>query len=261
MASGLAIPGTIRACLFDVDGLLRQSPRLHAQAWKLMFDGFLRTRAQRTGEPFVPFDPVEDYEQYVDGRPRYDGVRTFLAARRIKVPEGRPNDPPGAETITALGDRKNQFFLGLIRSGGVKPYAGSVRFVRAVRKAGLLTAVVSTSANCLDVLVAAGIDDLFDERVDGVVAERHCLRGKPASDTYLFAARALGAEPAQAAVFDDTLAGLTAGRAGRFGFVVGIDRVDQADELRAHGADVVVGDLEELIEDRAPVRQAVIRSA
>jgi len=221
---------------------------VHAAAWKQMFDAFLRERAERTGERFVPFDPVADYDEYVDGKPRHDGVRSFLASRGIELPEGEPSDPPNATTIHGLGNRKNDLVLALIERQGVEPYEGSVRFVRAARDAGLRRAVVSSSANCRQVLEAAGIADLFEVRVDGIVAERERLEGKPAPDTFLAAARALDVEPAAAAVFEDALAGVAAGRAGGFGFVVGVDRVGQAEALREHGADVVVSDLAELLE-------------
>ena len=244
----LGLPDAIRACLFDLDGVLTQTAKVHAAAWKKMFDEFLRARAEQTGEPFVPFDPVHDYDKYVDGLPRYDGVRSFLASRGIELPEGEPSDPPGAETIMGLGNRKNEVVLRMIREQGVQPYEGSVRYVHAAREAGLRCAVVSSSANARDVLEAAGIADLFDERVDGVVLEREHLKGKPAPDTFLFAARALSVEAKQAAVFEDALAGVAAGRAGGFGFVVGVDRVGQADALREHGADVVVRDLAELLD-------------
>jgi beta-phosphoglucomutase family hydrolase len=244
----LGLPDPIHACLFDLDGVLTQTASVHAAAWKQMFDAFLRERAERTGEAFVPFDSVKDYDEYVDGKPRYDGVRSFLASRGIQLPEGDPNDPPSAETVAGLGNRKNEIVLSLIRTQGVKPYEGSVRYVRAVRDAGLRRAVVSSSANCKDVLVAAGIEDLFEVRIDGIVAEREHLKGKPAPDTFLAAADALGEEPAQAAVFEDALAGVEAGRAGHFGFVVGVDRSGQAEALHEHGADVVVSDLAELLD-------------
>jgi HAD superfamily hydrolase (TIGR01509 family) len=212
-----------------------------------MFDEFLRTRAERTGESIVPFDLVKDYDEYVDGKPRYDGVRSFLVARGIELPEGESSDPPSAESVHGLGNRKNELVLGLIERGGVEAYPGSVRYVQAVREAGLRRAVVSSSANTRQVLKAAGIAELFEEVVDGVVADREHLKGKPAPDTFLAAARKLGLEPAAAAVFEDALAGVAAGRAGRFGFVVGVDRAGQAKALREHGADVVVSDLAELL--------------
>jgi beta-phosphoglucomutase family hydrolase len=242
------LPAGVTACLFDLDGVLTQTAKVHAAAWKQMFDDYLQRRAARTGEAFVPFDADRDYDEYVDGKPRYDGVRSFLASRSIKLPEGSPEDPPSAETVHGLGNRKNEIVLELIREQGVQPYEGSVRYVKAAQAAGLRRAVVSSSSNCRDVLAAAGIEDLFEQIVDGVVAERKHLQGKPAPDTFLAGARALGAEPAQAAVFEDALAGVEAGRAGHFGFVVGVDRVGQAAALRDHGADVVVGDLAELLE-------------
>ncbi|MER7915525.1 MULTISPECIES: beta-phosphoglucomutase family hydrolase [unclassified Streptomyces] len=242
------LPAHVRACLFDLDGVLTRNAKVHAAAWKEMFDAWLRERARREGTEFVPFDAVRDYDEYVDGRPREDGVRTFLAARGVRLPEGSPEDPPDAETVRALGARKNELVLRRIREDGVEPYEGSVRFLHEVRAAGLACAVVSSSANARDVLAAAGIADLFDERVDGVVTRERGLRGKPAPDTYLEAARELSVEPGAAAVFEDALAGVEAGRAGEFGLVVGVDRVGQAEQLRAHGADVVVRDLAELLE-------------
>ncbi len=248
MGTGIGLPDSARACLFDLDGVLTQTAKVHAAAWKEMFDDFLRRRAQATGTTFVPFDAVADYDTYVDGKPRADGTRSFLQSRGIELPEGSPDDPPEADTVHGLGTRKNDIVLRMIHRDGVEAFPGSVRYVRAVRDAGLARAVVSSSANCRDVLVAAGIEDLFDARIDGVVAEREHLRGKPAPDTFLAGARALGVEPANAAVFEDALAGVEAGRAGHFGLVVGVDRADQADALRQHGADVVVDDLSELLE-------------
>ena len=235
------------ACLFDLDGVLTQTAKVHAAAWEQTFDDYLRRRASSSGEAFVPFDPVRDYDEYVDGKPRYDGVRSFLASRGIELPEGSADEKAGADTIHGLGNLKNEIVLKLIREHGVEPYEGSVRYVEAARAAGLRRAVVSSSTNCRDVLAAAGIQDLFEQIVDGVVAEREHLHGKPAPDTFLAGARALGVEPAHAAVFEDALAGVEAGRAGHFGYVVGVDRVGQADALRAHGADVVVRDLDELL--------------
>jgi beta-phosphoglucomutase family hydrolase len=244
----LGIPASAKACLFDLDGVLTQTAVVHAKAWKQMFDAYLEDRARRTGEPFVAFDAERDYDEYVDGRPREDGVRTFLASRGIVLPDGSRDDPPTAETVLGLGARKNTLVLGLIHDQGVQAYEGSVRYVQAVRAAGLRTAVVSSSTNCRDVLAAAGIADLFDERIDGVVAEERKLHGKPAPDTFLEGARAVGVAPAEAVVFEDALAGVEAGRAGGFGYVVGVDRVGQAAALSAHGADVVVTDLDQLLE-------------
>jgi beta-phosphoglucomutase family hydrolase len=247
-AQRLGLPSQIRACLFDLDGVLTQTARVHAAAWKEMFDAFLRDRAGRTGEKFVPFDPVADYDAYVDGKPRYDGVRSFLASRGIELPEGDQSDPPSAETVYGLGNRKNELVLAMLKRDGVQVYEGSVRYVRAVRDAGLHRAVVSASANCREVLQAAGIEDLFEVRIDGIVVEEKHLKGKPAPDTFLAAAEELGAKPAEAAVFEDALAGVEAGRAGHFGFVVGVDRTGQREALVQHGADIVVSDLAELLE-------------
>ena len=250
MAAGPAVarlPESIRACLFDMDGVLTETATVHAAAWKETFDDYLRRRADRAGEPFHPFDARADYDEYVDGRPREDGVRSFLSSRGIALPQGATSDPPDAETVEGLADRKNEVLLRRISEDGVQAYPGSVRFVHGVRAAGLRAAVVSSSANCREVLEAAGIADLFDARVDGVTIERDHLAGKPAPDMFLAAARELGVAPAAAAVFEDALAGVAAGRAGSFGYVVGVDRAGQADALRRHGADVVVKDLAELL--------------
>jgi HAD superfamily hydrolase (TIGR01509 family) len=214
-----------------------------------MFDEFLRGWAEKNGQDFVPFDARGDYDAYVDGKPRYDGVRDFLASRGIELPEGSSDDPPNAETVRGLGNRKNELVLGIMKRDGVEPYEGSVRYLHAVRDAGLRRAVVSSSANCRDVLIAAGIEDLLEVRVDGIVADEEGLTGKPAPDTYLAAAMKLGVEPSQAAVFEDALAGVESGRAGSFGCVVGVNRVGQADALKEHGATVVVDDLAELLDD------------
>jgi beta-phosphoglucomutase family hydrolase len=244
----LGLPDGTHAGLFDLDGVLTKTAVVHNAAWKEMFDAYLQERSRRTGEPFVPFDPGRDYDEYVDGKPRADGTRSFLASRGIELPEGSADDPPSAETIHGLGTRKNEIVLRRIREDGVEAYESSVRYVRAARDAGLRRAVVSSSANCRDVLIAAGIEDLFEARIDGVVAGREHLRGKPAPDTFLAAARALGLGPQAAAVFEDALAGVEAGRAGRFRFVVGVDRTGQADALKKHGADIVVADLAELLD-------------
>lgn len=243
----LGLPGHVRACLFDLDGVLTETAKVHAAAWKEMFDAFLKARADKDGEPFVAFDEKDDYDTYVDGKPRVDGTKSFLDSRHIDLPEGSPDDPPDAETVNGLGNAKNELVLRKIKEDGVEAYTGSVRYVHAVRAAGLHRAVVSSSANCADVLEAAGIAGLFEARIDGMTVEEDHLDGKPAPDTYLAAARALGVGPGEAAVFEDALSGVDAGRAGGFGFVVGVDRVGQADALRSHGADVVVGDLAELL--------------
>jgi beta-phosphoglucomutase family hydrolase len=244
----LGLPDQIRACLFDLDGVLTSTAKVHAAAWKEMFDAFLGRWSQRTGRPFAQFDVVADYDAYVDGKPRNDGTRDFLASRGIELPEGSADDPPGAETIIGLGDLKNDIVQRRIRTDGVQAYPGSVEYLRRAAEAGLRRVVVSSSTNCHDVLVAAGIDDLIEARVDGVTAAQHHLRGKPAPDTFLAGARLAGVEPDQAAVFEDALAGVEAGRAGHFGLVVGVDRAGQAEALKAHGADIVVNDLAELVD-------------
>ncbi|MDT3727758.1 beta-phosphoglucomutase family hydrolase [Streptomyces sp. DSM 41972] len=238
----LGLPEDIDACLFDLDGVVTRTAVVHAAAWKEMFDAFLR---ERDGEGFAPFTAA-DYDAYVDGRPRADGVRTFLASRGVELPEGGLDDPPAAATVHGLGNRKNELLLARIRTDGVEPYDSTLTYLHTVRARGLRTAVVSSSANCRDVLRSVDAEDLFDVRIDGVVAAERGLPGKPAPDTFLAAARELGVEPARAAVFEDALAGMDAGRAGRFGYVVGVDRVGQADALYAHGADTVVTDLSEL---------------
>jgi beta-phosphoglucomutase family hydrolase len=243
----LGLPDAICGCLFDLDGVLTQTATVHAAAWQEMFDDFLRRRAQAAGESFVPFDPVRDYDEYVDGRPRDEGTESFLASRGIQLPAGSADDPPGRPTVHGLGSAKNEILRRKLRTDGVRSYPGSVRYVQAAREAGLRRAVVSSSANTADVLAAAGIADLFEARIDGVVAAHEHLRGKPSPDTYLAGARALGLAPSAAAVFEDALAGVAAGRAGQFGYVVGVDRAGQAGALREHGADVVVADLAELL--------------
>ena len=243
----LGLPSETKACLFDLDGVLTQTAKVHAAAWKQAFDDFLREQAEHGGGQFIPFDSTDDYDAYVDGKPRADGVRSFLKSRQIELPDGTEDDATDAQTVAGLGNRKNEIVQRLIQTDGVDAYEGSVRYVRAVREAGLDRAVVSSSKNCRDVLIAAGIEDLFQARIDGVVAAREHLAGKPAPDGFLAGARALGVSPTQAAVFEDALAGVEAGRAGGFALVVGVDRSGQADALREHGADIVVSDLAELL--------------
>jgi beta-phosphoglucomutase family hydrolase len=243
----LGLPDGISGTLFDMDGVITQTAVVHDAAWKEAFDGFLRKRADQTGEPFVPFDPVHDYDDYVDGKPRLDGTRSFLESRGITVPEGTPDDAPGTPTLYGISNLKQELVLAKLESDGVEVYDGSVRYLNAARAAGLKTAIVSSSANTQQVLHAAGLQDAFDVRIDAQAAATQHLRGKPAPDTYLAAARALGISADHAAVFEDALAGVEAGRAGSFGYVVGVDRVGQADALRSHGADVVVSDLGELL--------------
>jgi beta-phosphoglucomutase family hydrolase len=243
----LGLPPEVIACLFDLDGVLTRTAVVHARAWKETFDAFLEARARQSGEEFVPFES-SDYDRYVDGRPRLDGTRNFLRSRGIELPEGDPSDRPDAPTIHGVSNAKNQRVLELLAEGKIETYDGSIEYVRRARQHGLRTAVVSSSANTAQVLEAAGIADLFDARIDGVVAMERGLEGKPAPDTFLAGAEALGAAPDQAAVFEDALAGVEAGRAGKFAVVVGVDRVGQAEALKAHGADVVVKDLSELLE-------------
>jgi beta-phosphoglucomutase family hydrolase len=243
----LGLPDNVTVCLFDLDGVLTDTARVHNAAWTETFDDFLRQRAEETGEPFVPFDPEADYQAHVDGKKREDGVRDFLASRGIRLPEGTREDPPGAPTVHGVGNRKNELLLAVIERDGVDVYEGSRRYLEAAKAAGLRRAVVSSSANTQQVLQVTGLADLVDHRVDGVTARERHLAGKPAPDTFLAAAADLGAEPAHAAVFEDALAGVQAGRAGRFGCVIGVDRVGQADGLREQGADIVVQDLEELL--------------
>ncbi|GFG68364.1 hypothetical protein AWC24_08795 [Mycolicibacter senuensis] len=247
----LGLPETVRACLFDLDGVLTDTASVHTKAWKAMFDGYLSVRAERTGGPFVPFDPVDDYRRFVDGRKRDDGVRTFLASRDIVLPDGGDDDPPDAETVHGLGNRKNAAFLTALQADGVDVFEGSRRYLAAVTAAGMATAVVSASANAGEVLAITGLEKFIAVRVDGVTLRTEHIAGKPAPDSFLRAAQLLDVAPAAAAVFEDALSGVAAGRAGDFGFVVGVDRVGQAEDLLRHGADVVVTDLEELLGEQA----------
>lgn len=240
------MPDQIRACLFDLDGVLTPTAEVHKAAWAETFDQFLRAHAERTGSPFVPFDPGDDYHTYVDGRARADGVREFLRSRDLELPEGDHDDPDTVDTVHGLGNRKNTLLLARLRDRGVRPFPGSLAYLRATAEAGLRRAVVSASANCREVVAAAGLAELLEVRVDGVTARREGLRGKPEPDTFLAAADHLGVKPEQAAVFEDAIAGVAAGRAGGFGYVVGVDRVGQADPLKRAGADRVVRDLAEL---------------
>lgn len=237
----MRVPDGITALLFDLDGVLTKTAAVHRAAWREMFDAFLGSRDPDA----APFSDA-DYAAYVDGRLRQDGVRTFLAARGITLPEGSADDPPEAETVRGLGNRKDALLHEVLRRDGVERYEGSVRYLEAVRAAGYPTAVVSASRNCRAVLEAAGMTGLFDVRVDGVVAAERGLAGKPAPDMFLAAAAELGVEPAAGAVFEDAVAGVEAGRAGGFGWVVGVDRAGRRQAL-ARRADVVVGDLAELL--------------
>jgi beta-phosphoglucomutase family hydrolase len=241
----LGLPDPIGACLFDLDGVLTRTATVHFAAWKRTFDEFLRTR-----DPQAPEFGQLDYNRYVDGKPRADGVRDFLASRGITLPEGTPGDAQAA-TVQGIATRKNELVLRELDEHGVEVYPGSLAYLRAVKAAGLATAVVTASANGAQVVAAGGFADLIDMRVDGVVASQEGLRGKPEPDTFLAAARRLGVSPGDAVVFEDALSGVAAGRAGGFGFVVGVDRVGQAEALKAHRADAVVQDLAELLEERS----------
>lgn len=239
-------PEQYDAVLFDLDGVLTATAKVHAACWKRMFDEFLQRRAERSGRSFEPFHIDSDYHQYVDGKRRADGVRSFLQARGIELPEGDPDDPPDRETVCGLGNRKNALIAEVIESEGVEVYEGSIRFVHRLQDEGIQTAVVSSSANCLTVLRAAKIEHLFKVRIDGVVANERGLPGKPAPDTFLAAAKDLGVDPKRAVVVEDAISGVQAGRAGEFGLVIGVDRGGNRDALLANGADIVVDDLSEL---------------
>lgn len=243
----LGLPDGVTACLFDLDGVLTDTAAVHNRAWKQTFDDVLQGWAQAAGQTFVPFDPRADYDEYVDGKRREDGVRSFLASRGVVLAEGDPGDRPGSDTVHGVGNRKNELLLAVIERDGVTVYEGSRRYLQAARDAGLRRAVVSSSANTEQVLDVTGLAEYVEVRVDGVTARELALPGKPAPDTFLHAAALLGVQPAAAAVFEDALAGAQAGRAGRFGYVIGVDRVGQAVQLRARGADVVVQDLAELL--------------
>lgn len=246
----LGLPDQVRACLFDLDGVLTDTASVHARAWKTMFDDYLAERARRTGTQFVPFDSRADYQKYVDGRRRGDGVRCFLESRGITVPDGDPDDPPDRETVNGLANRKNIAFQDLLHRDGVEVFGGSRRYLEAVHDAGLAAAVVSSSANTAQVLELTGLDRYLPVRVDGLTMRQQNIPGKPAPDSFLRAAQLLGVSPDQAAVFEDALSGVQAGHRGGFGCVVGVDRVGQAAELRRDGADVVVDDLADLLEER-----------
>ena len=233
----------LHAALFDLDGVITQTARVHAAAWKRLFDEFLEARAAHEGTTFEPFDRVADYQLYVDGKPRYDGVQSFLAARGIELPFGSPDESPGTATVCALGNRKDALFTHHLEQHGVETYPASVDLVRRLKASGLRTAVVSASRNCQAVLRAAGVEDLFDTRVDGVVADELQLPGKPAPDTFVYAARQLGVTPAQAVLFEDAIAGVEAGSRGGFGCVVGVNRGGDPARFFDHGADLVVADL------------------
>ena len=236
------------AVLLDLDGVITDTANMHAACWKLMFDAYLQKRAAARGELFRPFYLATDYRLYVDGKPRFDGVRDFLTSRGIQLPEGSPDDSSQAETVGGLGNRKNDLINKVIEEVGVEPYEGSVKFIHQLRHQGFKIAVVTSSQNCEAVLKAADLEALFELRVDGAMVEAQHLAGKPAPDTFLIAAKLLGVEPARAVVVEDALSGVEAGLAGKFGLVVGVARRGNAEELRRHGAHLVVNDLGELVD-------------
>ena len=236
------------AVLFDLDGVITDTAKLHAASWKQMFDAYLQKRAAERGEAFRPFDIDTDYRLYVDGKPRFDGVRDFLTSRGIQLPEGTPDDPPQAETVGGLGNRKNVLVNKIIAEEGVEPYEGSVRLIRQLRHKGLKIAVVTSSQNCEAVLKAAKLDGNFDVQIDGNEIEAKQLAGKPAPDTFLMAAKLLGVEPQRAVVIEDAISGVQAGANGKFGLVIGVARKANAEELRHEGAHLVVMDLGELVD-------------
>jgi beta-phosphoglucomutase family hydrolase len=241
------------AFLFDLDGVVTRTAKVHAAAWKRLFDDYLEHHARAKGVAFIPFDPIEDYQKYVDGRPREEGVRMFLAARGVTLPPGSPDDQPDAETLNALGARKNRYFICALAEHGVEVFDGATSFIQDARRRGVRTAVVSSSQNCAAIIETAGLTQLFDVRVDGIDRRRFSLLGKPAPDMYFEAAKRLNTRPARAIVFEDALVGVEAGRAGGFGLVVGIGRGAHAADLLGHGADIVVADLRELtLENQAP---------
>jgi beta-phosphoglucomutase family hydrolase len=235
------------AVLFDMDGVITDTVSIHATCWKTMFDEFLQKWARRNAEPFRAFDVVTDYKRHVDGKPRYHGVRDFLKSRGITLPEGTPEDPATAETVCGLGNRKNELVNELLASTGVEAYAGTVAFLKYLRRMSIKTAVVTSSQNCQAVLRTAKVDDLFDARVDGDVLVEQGLAGKPAPDSFLKAAEMLGVVPERIAVIEDAISGVRAGADGGFGIVIGVARKGNAEELKAHGAQLVVNDLAELL--------------
>ena len=251
--SGGKVPNPISrdkfdAVLFDLDGVLTATAKVHAICWKKMFDEYLLNRASRSGETFQPFEIATDYRLYVDGKPRFDGVRDFLRSRGIELPEGTPADSPQIETVCGLGNHKNEMINAVIESNGVEVYEGSIALVRRIRKEGIEVAVVTSSQNCDAVLKAAGIGSLFNVKVDGNVIHNENLSGKPAPDAFLAAAKKLGVDPKRSVVVEDAISGVQAGRNGGFGLVIGVARKGDAEELMEHGADIVVKDLGELLD-------------
>jgi len=240
-------PEKFEAVLFDLDGVITDSAKIHAACWKFTFDTFLKRYASESGEEFEPFDIETDYFHYVDGKPRYEGVRHFLASRNLELPEGTPDSPAYEQSICGIGNRKNELVNIAIQSNGVDFYQSSLDFVENTIKSGIKTAIVSSSQNCETILSSADILYLFPIRVDGRVAMKKKLKGKPSPDTFLEAARLLGVKPERAVVVEDAISGVQAGKNGKFGLVIGVDRKENAAELIENGADIVVADLGEFI--------------
>jgi beta-phosphoglucomutase family hydrolase len=247
-SSSVIIRERYDAVLLDLDGVITDTANIHAACWKQMFDEYLEKRAAQRGEAFRPFDLATDYRLYVDGKPRFDGVRDFLTSRGIQLPEGNPDDPPQVETVGGLGNRKNDLVNEVIEDRGAEPYEGSVQFIRHLRRHGFKIAVVTSSQNCTAVLKAAKLDAFFDVRVDGNVIHAQRLAGKPAPDTFLMAANLLGVEPTRTVVIEDAISGIQAGSAGKFGLVIGVARKGNVEELKHYGAHLVVNDLGELVD-------------
>ena len=252
---------TIDAVVFDMDGVVTRTAAVHAAAWKQLFDDFLEKRAAVAGLEWTPFDIDRDYRVYVDGKARYDGVRSFLASRAITLPEGAPGDPPDVETVCGLGNRKNGYFIDVLERNGVEPFESTVRLVRCLQQLGIGTAIISASENATAVLEAAGVGTLFPVQVDGLVARRLALPGKPDPAVFLEAARQLGSVPERAIVVEDALAGVEAGRRGGFAHVIGVDRTGYPDALRESGADVVVPDLADVTTDPPTLPSALTCAA
>jgi len=236
----------ITAVIFDMDGVLTDTASTHAQAWKQLFDEYLKKRSERQNEVFQPFNINSDYLIYVDGKPRYDGVKSFLESRGVSLPQGSPDDSPGLETICGLGNRKNRYFVERLKREGARPYGSSIRFIERLKARGLRTAVISASRNAEEVLEAAGIRGLFDAKVDGVDSDELHLKGKPDPSIFMEAAKRLGVKPDETVIVEDALAGVEAGRRGNFKLVIGVDRVGQGEEIKKRGAEIVVRDLSEL---------------
>ena len=232
----------IRALIFDLDGVITQTATVHASAWKKMFDAYLLQRGKQDGTSYAPLNISTDYPQYIDGIPRYDGVRNFLRSRNIVLPEGSPEDMPGTETVAGLGNQKNTYFRKVLEQEGIAAFPDAVAFIQQQHKAGRRTAIISASKNCRAILQAANLEHYFEVRVDGEVSVELNLKGKPAPDIFLEAARQLGVKPSEAAIFEDARAGVAAGKAGKFALVVGINRHDapETEALLQNGADLVV---------------------